>query len=669
MRTKTEQTIETVKTSYLSAQRSAGGVNSRNNMKTTQILSLSILFILGAPAPASAQQEAAPSAATRILMIGDSTMATFKSPPPDRPELTGWGQVFGQRFNDQVTVINRAISGRSAKSFITGGNWERALQVKADYLFIQFGHNDSHLGEEKSTDAKTDYRDYLRRYIDESRAAGMVPVLVTPMTRRLFRKGVIATTLRPYADAMIAVGEEKSVPVIDLHANSVKLHNQLGEQGSRYFNPSANDRTHFTRRGAEEIARLVASDIPQQVPTLKSLLKGDVAKGKRVDVARRDQKEPAGVPPLDPPYVVKDVPGVVKNRLLPPTPGNARNSEGDFIQLNDGRVMFVYSHFTGGGSDHAAGHLAGRFSSDGGLTWTKEDIVVLPQSGGFNDMSVSLLRLQNGNIALFHIRKNSMLDCRPVLRISVDEGKTWGDPIECIRDQVGYYVLNNDRVIQLRDGRLILAVSLHNLKSYEKPNWNGHVMCYISDDSGATWRRNQTVLAPVDANGTRLIAQEPGLVELKDGRLMMFIRSNAGSQLICYSMDRGETWSTPKPSSIISPVSPATIERIPSTGDLLIAWNDHSQIDKRLKGKRTPFNVAISRDEGISWTGVRTLEDDPNGWYCYTAMDFIDGRVVLGHCAGDRRKGGLSLTQITHFPIEWLYRDGTPENQASKNGS
>jgi len=361
--------------------------------------------------------------------------------------------------------------------------------------------------------------------------------------------------------------------------------------------------------------------------------------------------------PLDPPYVVKQVNGVEKNRLLPPTPGNARNSEGDFIQLKDGRVLFVYSHFTGGGSDHAAGHLAGRFSSDGGETWTKEDVIILEQTGGFNDMSVSLLRLKNGSIALFYAHKNSMLDCRPVMRISTDEGKTWGDGVECITDEIGYYVLNNDRVIQLANGRLIMAVALHNLPSYEKPNWDGHVMCYFSDDSGKTWKRNKTVLAPKDEKGKRLISQEPGLIELKDGRIMMFIRSNAGSQLISYSSDKGETWSEPQRSEIISPVSPATIERIPGTGDLLLAWNNHDQVDDQHKGKRTPFAVAVSKDDGETWSSVKTLEDDPNGWYCYTAMEFVDGNVLLGHCAGDRRIGGLSLTQITRFPISWLYSE------------
>lgn len=371
--------------------------------------------------------------------------------------------------------------------------------------------------------------------------------------------------------------------------------------------------------------------------------------------------------PVIPPYRIKQVSGVEKIRLLPPAAGNARNSEGDFIRLKDGRILFIYTHFTGGGSDHAAGHLAGRYSLDGGRTWTSEDIEIVPQSGGFNDMSVSLLRLQDGRIALFYARKNSLLDCRPVVRFSDDEATTWSEPIEVITDQIGYYVLNNDRVIQLKDGRLILAVALHNLPEYSQPNWNGHVMCYLSDDAGKSWRRNQTILSPKQQNGDRLIAQEPGLIELKDGRLMMFIRSNAGSQLFSFSKDRGETWSEPEKSTLQSPVSPATIERVPTTGDLLVAWNNHENIDEVRRGRRTPFNVAISRDEGETWTNVRTLEDDPNGWYCYTAMDFEDEHVLLGHCAGDRRLGGLNLTQVTRFPIDWLYESPlNPQEQLTQ---
>ncbi len=341
---------------------------------------------------------------------------------------------------------------------------------------------------------------------------------------------------------------------------------------------------------------------------------------------------------------------------LTPGPGNPRNSEGDFIQLKDGRIMFVYTRFTGGGSDHAKAHLAARFSNDGGLTWTAKDKTVLSNEGGLNIMSVSLLRLHNGAVALFYLRKNSLKDCRPLMRRSADEGKTWSKPIEVIKKPVGYYVMNNDRVVQLKkSGRLVAPVALHNLPEYLKPDWTGKITCYLSEDNGKNWRRSHTIMTAQDSAGKRVTVQEPGVVELKDGRLMMFCRTDAGSQFISHSRDGGDTWSPLHASNIKSPRSPATIERIPSTGDLLLAWNDHSRITPALRGNRTPFTVAISRDEGKTWGAPKTLEDDPNGWYCYTAMTFIGERVLLGHCAGDRRKGGLNISQVTLIPVKWLY--------------
>ncbi len=89
---------------------------------------------------------------------------------------------------------------------------------------------------------------------------------------------------------------------------------------------------------------------------------------------------------------------------LPPGEGNPRNSEGDFLRLNDGRILFVYTHFTGGSGDHAEAYLAGRLSHDDGQTWESEDVLVLPNEGMMNTMSVSLRRLATGRIALFYLR-------------------------------------------------------------------------------------------------------------------------------------------------------------------------------------------------------------------------------------------------------------------------
>jgi len=347
-------------------------------------------------------------------------------------------------------------------------------------------------------------------------------------------------------------------------------------------------------------------------------------------------------------------PAVVRIGLLPPGKGNPRNSEGDFIRLRDGRILLVYTRFTGGGSDHAAAHLAGRVSRDGGLTWSKNDTLVVANEGKMNVMSVSLLRLADGRIALFYLRKNSTRDCRPRLRISGDEAATWGPPSDVIGERdMGYYVLNNDRVVQLRGGRLVVPVARHAADGFA---WNAaaEVLCWLSDDAGRTWRPSKGLLNP-RGRKDRVLLQEPGVVELRDGRVMMFLRTNRGSQYVCHSRDAGETFSRPRPSNLRSPVSPASIERIPSTGHLLCVWNDHRDVDAAHKGKRTPLRIAVSRDEGTTWTLVRTLEDDPGGWYCYTAIAFVGPRVLLAHCAGQRRTGGLNRTQITAVDLAWLY--------------
>ena len=345
--------------------------------------------------------------------------------------------------------------------------------------------------------------------------------------------------------------------------------------------------------------------------------------------------------------------GVERTLVLAPSANNPRNSEGDFIVLEDGRVLFVYTHFVGGGGDHDAAHLAARASKDGGRTWTKEDTVLVENEGGMNVMSVSLLRLENGDIALFYLRKNSTDDCRPLMRISKDEAKTWSEPVECIPEPVGYYVVNNDRVIQLDSGRLVIPAARHALKG--EPFGRGKAVCFLSDDNGATWRASKSLLeAPEDVK-TGL--QEPGVIELEDGRIMMLCRTSAGCQYRSWSKDGGVTWSTPEPTDIISPVSPATFERIPGTGDILLVWNNHEDIDAQRKGKRTPLNTAISKDECATWRNVKTLEDNPHGWYCYTAMAFVGDAVLLGHCAGDRREtNGLALTQVLRVPVEWLYK-------------
>ncbi len=344
---------------------------------------------------------------------------------------------------------------------------------------------------------------------------------------------------------------------------------------------------------------------------------------------------------------------------LPPSADNPRNSEGDFIRLKDGRILLVYTHFISGAADHATAYLAGRISEDGGQTWTDRDLLVLANEAKQNVMSVSLLRLQDGRIALFYARKNSNEDCRPCVRFSEDEAQTWSEPVLCIPDaELGYYVLNNDRVIQLRNGRLVMPVAQHHGIGWPKWTGQGTALCYFSDDGGRTWKRGQSELDGRVSDERRVTIQEPGVVELTDRRLLMFCRTNAGCQYISHSKDGGDHWTPLVPSTLLSPISPASIERIPSTGDLLLVWNNHDGIEPSLKGKRTPLSVAVSHDEGQTWQHVQNIETNPHGWFCYTAIDFVDDQVLLAYCAGDRRENnGLALLQVSRLPVGALEGD------------
>ena len=344
---------------------------------------------------------------------------------------------------------------------------------------------------------------------------------------------------------------------------------------------------------------------------------------------------------------------------IDPTPEYPRNSEGAFVTLNDGTIWFAYSQFYGGTSDHSKARIVVIESKDKGLTWLDEPMTLVENIGGFNVMSVSFLRLQSGKIALFYLIKNSLHDLKPVVQISSDEGKSWTEPVHII-DAVGYFVMNNDRVIQLHNGRLIAPVAFHRpiyRKGEPSADWRGIAIWYLSDDEGKTWYESDLWWAlPVPERNTGL--QEPGVVELSDGSIFSWARTNAGVQYGFRSFDRGKTFSPPEPTSLISPRSPASIKQIPGISDLLAVYNDHSGRFPFAENRRNPLVVAVSKDGGISWSLARMIESDLDGHYCYTAIHFVDDAVLLAYCAGfysNPDMGPLKPLRIRRVSIDWLY--------------
>jgi pectinesterase len=204
----------------------------------------------------------------RIVLAGDSTVT----------DKVGWGKGFEASLKPEAECINLSAGGRSSKSFINEGHWKKCLALKPDYVLIQFGHNDQPgKGPERETDPKTTYRQYMTQYVEEARAAGIKPVLVTSLSRRRWGPdGKIHSTLTPYVDVVKEIAAEKHVPLIDLHARSIELYEKLGKEGCDALSPRTEkgiDNTHLNAKGSQVIGQLVAAELKKAVPALAPWIK------------------------------------------------------------------------------------------------------------------------------------------------------------------------------------------------------------------------------------------------------------------------------------------------------------------------------------------------------------------------------------------------------------
>ena len=339
------------------------------------------------------------------------------------------------------------------------------------------------------------------------------------------------------------------------------------------------------------------------------------------------------------------------------TPGNPRNSEGSFLRLRDGRIAFAYSRYSGSSADdHAYAEIACIFSSDEGETFGDERILVRPrleeEYDETNCMSVTLMRMANGDVGLFYLLKRNNIVSEYLLRRSSDEMETFGEPVLCVAsDMPGYYVVNNDRVIRMACGRLIVPAAHHPsaMGHYGKVSCDGRAEAafYASDDDGRTWKRISAMLTlPSGAySGTGL--QEPGLIELTPGVLYAYFRTDLGRHYESVSVDGGVSWTPVQPSRFTSPASPLLIKRNETSGKLYAVWNPVPEYYGRPKAKvwtggRSPLVIAEGEFGGcgIRWSAPRVIEDDPEAGFCYPAMLFLSEReAVLSYCAGSSVNG------------------------------
>lgn len=210
-----------------------------------------------------------------IYTIGDSTMAD-KIKPEENPE-TGWGQVLPLFFNSDVTIDNRAVNGRSTRSFIAEKKWYAVYKVlkPGDYVFIQFGHNDEKIADStRYTNPHTTYRHNLIQFVKESREKGAIPILFSSIARRNFKEnGVLVSSHGEYPLETRLVAQEYDVPFVDLEyyselletsygpANSKALHLHFEPNEVAYYPEGKSDDTHLSKKGALAIAGLAIDQL------------------------------------------------------------------------------------------------------------------------------------------------------------------------------------------------------------------------------------------------------------------------------------------------------------------------------------------------------------------------------------------------------------------------
>jgi len=345
------------------------------------------------------------------------------------------------------------------------------------------------------------------------------------------------------------------------------------------------------------------------------------------------------------------------------TAEHPRHSEPSFVELSDGSLLLAWQEFIKSdraGNDHAPNRIAAALSRDGGLSWTDHRVLVDTQAPDVNVYSPSFLRLPSGEILLFFLRYDALEEGKPLassyyVRRSQDEGRTFGDesvvwdhkPHSCASSVVKY----------LSSGRIMVPASVQIGKVWTESDHDRLGSLY-SDDDGRTWQAcARWVDLPLRG------ASEGHVEELRDGRLLMVMRTQLGAVFGSISSDGGVTWSKPQTTGLRAPESCPEIGRIPRTGDLLMVWNN-SDYDMNFGshfGKRSPLTIAVSKDDGATWTGVKNIVEDPRRCYTNPVLAFTrDNKVILSYFELPYTENWLMDTRRVDlraaiFNVDWIY--------------
>ena len=335
------------------------------------------------------------------------------------------------------------------------------------------------------------------------------------------------------------------------------------------------------------------------------------------------------------------------------TESTSRIGEGSFIRLTDRRIIFGFTEFISSGrEDEDIAQISAIISCDDGESWSEKKILFTKPENALNIMSLSFLRMKNGDIGAFYIVKHKDGTDEIVLTRSSDEGESWSVPVSCTKDilPADYYVINNDRAVLLNTGRIILPVARHTVHSNTEDFSPGELLFIYSDDDGASFKKSATeILCPFENDPNGL--QEPGIFQRNDGTLWCYIRTGLGFQFESFSCDNGESWSEPSPNTFFSsPCSPMLVKEYNKL--TLAIFNpvpEHTlRDDEKEFWGRTPYVMAISKDNGktFSQESLFYIENDLNNGYCYPAVIQIEDGILIAYYHSNNTDCCLNSTKI-----------------------
>lgn len=347
--------------------------------------------------------------------------------------------------------------------------------------------------------------------------------------------------------------------------------------------------------------------------------------------------------------------------FIPATGNNTRNGEGSFIRLKSGAILFGYTEFTDTHrEDDAHASIVAITSTDEGETWSKKRTLFKKSEKSVNIMCLSFLRLNNDDIGAFYIEKNDDGTDKLLFARSDDEGESWSAPINCIDcvERPDYFVLNNDRVIRLKNGRILFAAARHSVYGNYVDFPPGEVLFIYSDNDGIEWKKAAVELKCPFENDP-LGFQEPGLFQMDDGTIWCYIRTGLGFQFQSFSYDNGVTWTKPEPNTFFS--SPSSPMLVKKCGENTVAvFNpipEHilREDDEEFWG-RTPYTIAVSTDNGKTFLreNLFFIEDDLNNGYCYPAIIEGDNYLLVAYYHSNNTDCCLNSTKIIKITYDEL---------------